>query len=256
MARTILTVDGLTKRFGGLTAVDAAHLTVPEGQITGVIGPNGAGKSTLFDCITGITAPDAGSVRLGETELVGRAPHAIAHAGVGRTFQTPRIFEGMTVRENMAFAAVAQTGESVVGALARPGAVAAEEAETDARVDELLAFLTLDPLATAYAGELSGGQRKLLELGRVLMLDPTVLLLDEPLAGVNPTLGATIVDRLEALRTDGRTIVLIEHDLELVMRLCDTVVVLHHGATLAAGPPSVIRADPQVIDAYLGRMET
>jgi branched-chain amino acid transport system ATP-binding protein len=247
-----LSVDSLVKTFGGLTAVDGASFSVPEGSITGLIGPNGAGKSTLFDLVTGVLTPDSGAIRLRDEDIVGRRPHAVAAAGVGRTFQTPDIFAGMSVADNLAFAAPDQTGESALRALVRPDVVAREEATVADRVADTLAFLDLAHLADDYARGLSGGQRKLLELGRVLMLDPSVLLLDEPAAGVNPALTDRLLDRLRALNDEGRTVLLIEHDIDLVMRECDHVVVMHNGATLATGTPSEIQANDRVADAYLG----
>jgi branched-chain amino acid transport system ATP-binding protein len=247
-----LAVDDVVKTFGGITAVDGASFTVPDGSVTGLIGPNGAGKSTLFDLVTGVLAPDSGSIRLRGEDVVGRAPHEIAAAGVGRTFQTPKTFPGMSVADNLAFAATDQTGESAIAALVRPGVVAAEERALDERVRETLDFLDLSHLADEYARGLSGGQRKLLELGRVLMLDPSLLLLDEPAAGVNPALTDRLLQRLRALNDEGRTVLLVEHDLDLVMRECDHIVVVHNGSTLATGTPEEIRTNDRVVEAYLG----
>jgi branched-chain amino acid transport system ATP-binding protein len=248
----LLEVDGLVKRFGGLVAVDGATFDVAAGSITGLIGPNGAGKSTLFDCITGVYAVDEGEVRLDGDPIQGQAPNRIAQRGVGRTFQTPKTFRGMTVRENLAFAARDQTGERALGALARPGAVRTEEAAIQETVAETLEFLDLAPLADDYASALSGGQRKLLELGRVLMMDPDIVLLDEPVAGVNPALTDDLLDRLHELNDRGRTILFIEHDMDIVMNHCDRVVVLHNGETLATGPPDIVQDDERVVEAYLG----
>ncbi|WP_135828120.1 ABC transporter ATP-binding protein [Halorussus halobius] len=248
----LLEVDGVVKQFGGLVAVDGVSFGVEEASITGLIGPNGAGKSTLFDCITGVYEPDGGAVRLDGEPIHGRSPTEIARRGVGRTFQTPKTFRGMTVRENMAFAAERQTGERALGALFRPGTVGEEEADVQARVDETLEFLELDHLADDYAGGLSGGQRKLLELGRVLMLDPEIIMLDEPIAGVNPSLTDELLARLRELNDRGRTILFIEHDMDVVMENCDRVVVMHNGQTLASGPPSIVRDDERVVEAYLG----
>jgi len=251
-ADTILSVKDVIKRFGGLSAVDGATFDVPERSITGLIGPNGAGKTTLFDVITGIYRPDSGHIRLDGEEIQGESPDEIAKRGVGRTFQTPRIFHGMTVAENLAFAAKGQTGESAVGALVRPGTITNEEAALRERVAETLAFLDLDHLADEYARGLSGGQRKLLELGRVLMLDPELIMLDEPVAGVNPALTDDLLDRLHTLNDQGRTLLLIEHDMDVVMNHCDYIVVMHNGRKLASGTPAAIQADEQVVDAYLG----
>jgi len=248
----LLEVDGVVKRFGGLVAVDGVSFGVEEASITGLIGPNGAGKSTLFNCITGVYQPDDGEVRLDGEPIQGLSPTEISRRGLGRTFQTPETFRGMTVRENMAFAAKNQTGERALGALFRPGTVREEEAAVQERVDETLDFLELDHLADEYARGLSGGQRKLLELGRVLMLDPEIILLDEPVAGVNPSLTDELLARLRELNDRGRTILFIEHDMDVVMENCDRVVVMHNGKTLASGPPEIVQEDERVVEAYLG----
>jgi len=249
---TILSVEELKKAFGGLQAVDGATFTVSEGTITGLIGPNGAGKTTMFDLLTGVIAPDSGTVRFRDESIQGRHPEDIVAEGIGRTFQTPRIFRGMTVRENLAFAAQAQSGESALNAVFRDGRVSKEEAQLRAEVDDILSFLDLAELAEEYARGLSGGQRKLLELGRVLMLDPDLILLDEPVAGVNPVLAEDLLDRLHALNDEGRTLLLIEHDMEVVMNNCDWIIVLHNGQVLATGPPEEIRNNEAVLEAYLG----
>ncbi|WP_435347954.1 ABC transporter ATP-binding protein [Haloarchaeobius sp. HRN-SO-5] len=251
----LLEVDGVVKRFGGLVANDGVSFGVEEATITGLIGPNGAGKSTLFDCITGVHAPDEGAVRLDGKPIHGRSPTAVAKRGVGRTFQTPKTFRGMTVRENMAFAAAEQTGERALDALFRPETIREEEADVQATVDETLEFLELDHLADEYASSLSGGQRKLLELGRVLMMDPRIILLDEPVAGVNPSLTDELLARLEELNDRGRTILFIEHDMDVVMEHCDRVVVMHDGRTLAVGPPAIVQEDERVVEAYLGGVD-
>lgn len=248
----LLAVDGVVKKFGGLVAVDGATFDVERESITGLIGPNGAGKSTLFDCITGVHAPDRGKIRLDGEEIQGRSPTTIARRGVGRTFQTPKTFRGMTVRQNLAFAAGDQSGERALNSLFRPGTVGAEERDIQKRVDEILSFLELDHLAEEYGSALSGGQRKLLELGRVILMDPDIILLDEPIAGVNPSLTDDLLDRLEELNDRGRTILLIEHDMDVVMEHCDHVIVMHNGETLASGPPGIVREDDRVVEAYLG----
>jgi branched-chain amino acid transport system ATP-binding protein len=179
----------------------------------------------------------------------------VARSGVGRTFQTPKTFRGMTVRENLAFAAKGQAGERALGPLLRSGTVRGEERDVQERVDDILEFLELDHLAEDYGNALSGGQRKLLELGRVLMMDPDIIMLDEPVAGVNPSLTDDLLDRLEKLNDRGRTILFIEHDMEIVMQHCDRVVVMHNGKTLASGPPDIVREDERVIEAYLGEYD-
>lgn len=249
---TLLKLEGVVKSFGGLLAVDGATFDVEAGSITGLIGPNGAGKSTLFDCITGVYSPDEGEIRLGAERIDGQPPNEVAGHGVGRTFQTPKVFQGMTVRENLAFAARDQTGERAISALFRPGTVRAEEKAIHETVEETLSFLELDHLADEFASGLSGGQRKLLELGRVLMMDPEIILLDEPLAGVNPALAEDLLERLHELNDRGRTVLFIEHDMEVVMNHCDRVVVLHNGQTLAVGPPEIVQGDERVVEAYLG----
>ncbi|ERG94969.1 ABC transporter ATP-binding protein [Haloquadratum walsbyi] len=248
---SMLFLKDIVKRFGGLTAVDNVSFTVDPNTITGLIGPNGAGKSTLFNCITGITQPDSGTIQLNNTEIQKESPNQIAQHGLGRTFQTPKIFRGMSVRENLAFAAPEQRGERPVSALVHSQLVKDEEKTIQSQVENTLQFLSLNHLADEYASGLSGGQRKLLELGRVLMLDPDLILLDEPMAGVNPALTDELLDRLHELTDRGRTILLIEHDMDLIMNHCDQVVVLHNGQTLASGPPSVIQDDERVVNAYL-----
>lgn len=251
----LLNVDEVVKNFGGLTALDRVSFEVPEGSITGLIGPNGAGKSTLFNCITGVHALDSGAVRLRNESIHGLSPNQVADRGVGRTFQTPQVFRGMTVRENLAFAANNQTGETVFGTIFRPKTVQREEKAIQERVDDTLEFLELDHLGSDFASALSGGQRKLLELGRILMMDPAILMLDEPVAGVNPALTDELLKKLHTLNERGRTILFIEHDMEVVMNHSDRVIVLQDGRTLATGPPEIVQEDDRVIDAYLGGYE-
>ena len=249
---TALSVQDVRKSFGGLVAVDGATFDVPSESITGLIGPNGAGKTTLFNLVTGFYAPDRGSIHFRGDSIDGKSPDEIARLGVGRTFQTPRIFRGMSVAENIAFAAKDQTGESAIGALVQGGTAAREEADLRERVDETLEFLELDHLADEYARGLSGGQRKLLELGRVLMLDPDLIMLDEPIAGVNPALTDNLLDRLHMLNDEGRTLLLIEHDMNVVMNHCDHIIVMADGRRLASGTPAEVQADRRVVKAYLG----
>lgn len=247
-----LIVQGLEKTFGGLIAVDGVGFDVPEGSITGIVGPNGAGKTTVFNLIAGSLPADAGRIELAGEDIGHLSAPARTAAGLGRTFQTPRVFGGMTVLDNLRFAARDQTGESIVDALTKPDAVARNESVVTERAQEIAEFLDIDHLEDEYAHTLSGGQRKLLELGRVLMLEPSVLLLDEPTAGVNPSLAEDIVERLHDINADGTTILLIEHDMQLVMNHCDKVVVLHDGQTLATGDPELVREDEEVMEVYLG----
>ncbi|WP_178917444.1 ABC transporter ATP-binding protein [Natronomonas gomsonensis] len=249
-----LRVDGLVKRFGGITAVDGASFEVEEGSLTGLIGPNGAGKSTTFNCITGVHEPTDGHVYFKGEDITGYAPHEIAQRGLVRTFQIARELEEMTVLENVMLAPQRQLGESLWRSVA-PGArraVIEQEREVRERAWETLELFELDHVAHQYAGELSGGQRKLLEMARVLMTDPDMVLLDEPLAGVNPTLEEKLLERIHALRDDGYTFLLVEHDMDIIMENCDPIIVMHQGKVLATGDAESIRENEAVIDAYLG----
>lgn len=247
----ILVLEDVTKSFGGVMAVDSCSFGVPPGSITGLIGPNGAGKTTTFNLVTGVFRPDAGSIRYGGENIIGVTPDQIARKGLVRTFQIPRVFARMTVWENLMFAAPEQADESVWQALV-PRIWQAQERALSRRAWDVLAFIGLDHLRDDYAGSLSGGQRKLLELARVLMMDPRLILLDEPMAGVNPTLARSLIDRIEELNERGITFLIIEHDIDMIMNLCDHIVVMHHGRRLAAGDPETVRNDPRVLDAYLG----
>ncbi|WP_193309048.1 ABC transporter ATP-binding protein [Halorubrum halophilum] len=249
-----LRVDGLVKRFGGVTAVDGATFEVEQGSLTGLIGPNGAGKSTTFNCITGVHEPTAGSVTFNGEDITGLEPYQIARKGLVRTFQIARELEEMTVLENLMLAPKGQIGESAIRAVAPGlrGDVIAQEEEIRERAWETLDFFEIDHLATEHAGNLSGGQRKLLEMARALMTDPEMVLLDEPLAGVNPTLEEKLLDRVHKLREDGYTFLLVEHDMDVIMNNCEHVIVMHQGSVLAEGTGDEIRNDDRVIEAYLG----
>jgi branched-chain amino acid transport system ATP-binding protein len=225
---------------------------VREGSITGLIGPNGAGKTTLFNVISGLTRADGGQLGLGGDRLDGLSAHAIARRGVGRTFQIPRPLGRMTVLENVLVYAHAQPGEGLARVFASPRRVATAESRLRERARSILETVDLVPLADARADTLSGGQKKLLELARVLMSDPRVILLDEPGAGVNPTLMRSLVEVIRKLRAAGRTFLLIEHDMDLVTELCDPVIVMAQGRTLLEGPFAEVRRDPRVLEAYLG----
>ena len=250
----ILTVDGVRKTFGGVTALDGVSFEVEPETLTGLIGPNGAGKSTTFNVISGAIEPDAGKVTFDGQDITGWAPYETSSRGLVRTFQIAREFETMTVLENMMLPPKGQRGEvawrSILPGVR--GGVQADEEELFERAWEMLEFFDIDHLALEEAGTLSGGQRKLLELARALMLDPEMLLLDEPFAGVNPSLEQDLLDRIEDLRDRGRTFLLVEHDMDLIMEHCERVIVMHQGQTLVTGSPEEVRSEEQVIEAYLG----
>lgn len=249
----ILAIENLTKKFGGITAVQDVSFEVLPEQMTGLIGPNGAGKSTTFNCITNYVEPDSGTIRFDGTDITGMATHRIARRGLVRTFQIARELEQMTVLENIMLSAQNQQ-ESATHAV-MPGLrnqIREEETALFETAWEQLEFFALDHLAYEYAGSLSGGQRKLLELARATTADPEMLILDEPFAGVNPTLEDEILDRLHRLTDQGYTFLIVEHDINLIMENCPTVLVMHQGKLLAEGTPEEIKSDERVIDAYLG----
>jgi neutral amino acid transport system ATP-binding protein len=251
--RALLEVEGVVKRFGGIRAVNGAGFDVAEGSITALIGPNGAGKTTLFNAITGFQRVDRGSARLSGEEILRLPAYAIARRGMVRTFQITRALAAMPVIDNMTLAATDQPGERFRNLFFRPGAVRSREREVHAQAMELLEVFNLGDLAADYAGTLSGGQRKLLELARALMAQPKLLLLDEPMAGINPTLGRRLLDHMQRLRREQRmTFLFVEHDMEVVMNHSDRVIVMAEGKVIAAGEPHQVREDPAVIDAYLG----
>lgn len=247
-----LEIVDLHRAFGGVHAVRGASFRVPRGRITGLIGPNGAGKTTVFDLVSGRIQPQRGKVIFGSSEITGLRPDVIARLGLVRTFQVPRPFMRMSVWENLLYAAPDQPGERFWRGMIGGQTLKRREAEIGTRADEVLTFLQLGDLADQPAEALSGGQRKLLELGRALMLEPKMILLDEPTAGVAPELTNHLVEHLRALRDRGTSLLVIEHDLDLVMKLVDHLVVMHLGETLVQGTPAEARADPRVLDAYLG----
>lgn len=249
----ILSVRDVTKSFDGLRAVAGASFDVARNSITALIGPNGAGKTTMFDLLSGFARPDSGTIRFAGREIANMAPHRIARLGLVRTFQLTRVMAGMSVMDNMLLAAPRQPGEHLLLLMQAPKRARAAESRARRAAEALLESFGLAPKASDYAGSLSGGQRKLLEIGRALMTEPSIVLLDEPMAGVNPTLGRRILDHIEALRRKGGTTFLfVEHDMDVVMSRADRVVVMAQGRVIAIGTPSQIRADPQVIEAYLG----
>jgi ABC-type branched-subunit amino acid transport system ATPase component len=231
----ILEVNNVTKRFGGVIAVSGVSLSLAAGRIYGLIGPNGSGKTTLFNCITGIEVRDEGSIRFKRRRIDGLKPHQVFHRGVGRTFQVIRVFPELTALENLL---VVTDGDY---------------RRARGRAEELLRFVKLERLAGEYAANLSYGQQKLVEFVRVLMTDPELILLDEPAAGVNRTLLNELLDAVRGLRDRGKTVFLVEHDMKVVMDLCEMVFVLDHGEKLTEGPPATIQSDERVIEAYFGR---
>lgn len=249
----MIVVKGISKAFGGLRAVNNCSFTVARGSITGLIGPNGAGKSTVFGIIAGAIRPNCGQVLLAGEDVTGMPTHRLFHKGLVRTFQIPQEFSRMTLRENLMVVPPDQIGENLLAAWFAGGKVRAREAEVRRKADEVLDFLQLTHVADELAGNLSGGQKKLLELGRTMMTDARVVLLDEPGAGVNRTLLGKLADAILRLnRERGYTFCLIEHDMDLIARLCDPVIVMAQGTVIAEGGMEEIRRNEQVREAYLG----
>jgi neutral amino acid transport system ATP-binding protein len=247
----ILVADGVRRRFGGLTAVDVDHLGVQRGLITALIGPNGAGKTTLFNLLTGFDEPNEGVWRFDGDELNGVPAHKVARKGMVRTFQLTKSLARLTVLENMKLGATGQRGENLFTALVRP-LWRSQETAIEEQAMDLLARFKLDTKKDDFAGTLSGGQRKLLEMARALMVRPRMVMLDEPMAGVNPALTQSLLQHVKDLRTEGMTVVFVEHDMDVVYDISDWVVVMAEGQIIAEGPPEAIGANQEVIDAYLG----
>jgi branched-chain amino acid transport system ATP-binding protein len=252
-AEAIFEAENVVKRFGGIRAVDGATMRVQKGSITALIGPNGAGKTTFFNVITGFYRADGGAVDFDGHSIAGKQPYTIARLGMVRTFQITKALSAMPVIDNMMLAAPDQPGEKLRNLVFHPANSRRREKEVREEAMELLEVFNLTKLADAYAGTLSGGQRKLLELARALMTKPRFLLLDEPMAGINPTLGRRLLDHMQRLRReDGVTFLFVEHDMEVVMNHSDRVIVMAEGKVIADGEPHEVRADQAVIDAYLG----
>jgi neutral amino acid transport system ATP-binding protein len=243
---TLIEAEGVCKSFGGLQALTDCSLSVAEGQVAGLIGPNGSGKTTLFNVMTGYERCSDGKIRLGGEEITRATPERVFALGVGRTFQITRLFFRLTVLENILVAT--QRHEGWLRSVARRAGSDAERR----RALDMLEFVGLARLADSPAGNLSYGQRKLLELASLLVADPAILLLDEPTAGVNPTLINQLTERIRELNRSGKTFLVVEHNMEFVMGLCQQVTVLHQGRTLVTGTPDEVRANPAVLDAYLG----
>jgi len=249
----LLSATDLSRSFGGVHAVRDMGIEVQEGSITGLIGPNGAGKSTLFNLLSGVIKPQSGTVLYNGEDITKLAPFRRARRGMIRTFQLSREFGRLTVLENLMLSPQMQLGERLWPLFSRPRAVALADAVVYERAQEVMEVATLTPLRDAYAEDLSGGQKKLLELARTLMIDCDLILLDEPGAGVNPALMGTLTDMIRSLNTDhGKTFLVVEHDMNLIERLCDPVIVMTEGTFLTQGVFDTIRQDPRVIEAYLG----
>jgi branched-chain amino acid transport system ATP-binding protein len=247
----ILVAEGVGRTFGGLVAVDVEHLQVQRGVITGLIGPNGAGKTTLFNLLTGFDKADKGEWRFLGDALQGLPAYKVARKGMVRTFQLTKSLARLTVIENMKLGATDQRGEGFFSSLVRP-LWRAQEREIEARAEELLARFKLDHMRDEFAGSLSGGQRKLLEMARALMVRPKLVMLDEPMAGVNPALTQSLLEHVKALRDEGMTVVFVEHDMDVVHDISDWVIVMGEGRIIAEGSADQISTNPKVIDAYLG----
>ncbi len=246
----ILVADGVVRQFGGLKAVDVEHLELQRGVITSLIGPNGAGKTTFFNLMTGFDTPNEGTWSFDGHDLARVPAHKVAGYGMVRTFQLTKALTRLTVLENMKLGATEQKGESFFGALFSNWRT--QEKEIEAKADELLKRFKLDHMREEYAGTLSGGQRKLLEMARSLMVEPSMVMLDEPMAGVNPALTHSLLEHVKELPARGQTVLFVEHDMDVVMDISDWVVCMAQGRIIAEGPPESVASNPDVIDAYLG----
>ena len=252
MSSALLEIDGLTKSFGGVHAVRECTFSVAEGQVIGLIGPNGAGKSTVVDLVSGFGQPDSGSIRFAGDQLAGKRPDAISRLGLIRTFQTPREWRNLTVMDNLLLARRNFASESLWRSMTMARRIRREEEPDRVEVRAILERFQLADLKNERAMNLSGGQKRLLEFARIAAAEPRLVILDEPMGGVNPVLGARISDAVKSFADDGRTVVVVEHNLPFIQKTCDQVVVMDLGEVIAQGPFSGLRDNPRVVDAYLG----
>jgi neutral amino acid transport system ATP-binding protein len=255
MLNNLISVKNLKKSFGGITAVDIKELSFIEGELTSVIGPNGAGKTTFFDLISGFQNADSGDIFLKEKNISNSQPYKIARMGMVRTFQLTKVFDRMTVMENLLFSGSDINNDSFLRSILKLNSQKVYENSLKDKANEIMNDLNIGHMADSYARELSGGQKKLLELARAIINEPEILLLDEPLAGVNPKLAEDILTLIKKLSEDGITIVMVEHNIEAVMKISDRVAVLAEGSLIADGSPNEIRTNKNVIEAYLGKAD-